>query len=114
MGNVCLLDCTLRDGGYINDWNFGAETIKGFAKKIALTGIEILEVGFIKGDKYDPDKSIFPDIQSIAPVIYPKAPHMKYVGMLDMSDPIPLERIVANDGSSVDGIRVIFKKDKID
>ena len=59
MGNVCLLDCTLRDGGYINDWNFGAETIKGFAKKIALTGIEILEVGFIKGDKYDPDKSIF-------------------------------------------------------
>jgi len=114
MGNVCLLDCTLRDGGYINDWNFGAETIKGFAKKIALTGIEILEVGFIKGDKYDPDKSIFPDIQSIAPVIYPKAPHMKYVGMLDMSDPIPLERIVANDGSSVDGIRVIFKKDKIE
>lgn len=45
-----MLDCTLRDGGYINDWNFGEETIKGFGRKIAKTGIELFEVGFIKGD----------------------------------------------------------------
>ena len=53
MGNVYRLDCTLRDGGYINDWNFGEDTIKGFGKKIAQTGIEIFEVGFIKGDSYE-------------------------------------------------------------
>ena len=23
MGEIKLLDCTLRDGGYVNDWNFG-------------------------------------------------------------------------------------------
>ena len=23
MDNIKVLDCTLRDGGYINDWNFG-------------------------------------------------------------------------------------------
>ncbi|MGN0470464.1 MAG: aldolase catalytic domain-containing protein [Acutalibacteraceae bacterium] len=114
MGNVFLLDCTLRDGGYINDWNFGEETIKGFGRKLAQTGIEIFEVGFIKGNTYDPDKSVFPDIQSVAPMIYPKSDKMKYVGMLDMSDPIPLDRLVPYDGTSVDGIRVIFKKDKID
>lgn len=44
MGNIYLLDCTLRDGGYINDWRFGEETIKGFCRKIAQTGIEIVEV----------------------------------------------------------------------
>ena len=114
MGKVFLLDCTLRDGGYINDWNFGEETIKGFGRKLALTGVEIFEVGFIKGDTYDPDKSVFPDIQSIAPMIQPKATHMKYVGMIDMSAAIPLERLVPYDGTSVDGIRVIFKKDKIE
>ncbi len=49
MGKIYLLDCTLRDGGYINDWRFGEEVIRGFGKKIAQTGIEIFEVGFIKG-----------------------------------------------------------------
>ena len=23
MGEIKLLDCTLRDGGYVNDWKFG-------------------------------------------------------------------------------------------
>ncbi len=114
MGNVSLLDCTLRDGGYVNDWKFGLETIRGFSRKIAKTGIELFEVGFLKGDVYDPDKTLFPDIQSIANVITPKAENMKYVAMLDMSAPVPLERISPRDGSSVDGIRVIFKKDKME
>lgn len=114
MRKVYLLDCTLRDGGYINDWQFGENTIRGFCKKIAQTGVEIVEVGFIKGDKYDPNRTVFPDVASISGAIQPKAKHMKYVGMVDMSAPIPMERITAYDGTSVDGIRVIFKKDKID
>ena len=28
MGQIELLDCTLRDGGYINDWKFGYYTIR--------------------------------------------------------------------------------------
>lgn len=114
MGVIYLLDCTLRDGGYINDWNFGEDTIKGFGKKIAQTGIEIFEVGFIKGKDYDPNKSIFPDIESFTNVIVPKSEGMMYVGMLDMNSPIPLDKITPYDGTSIDGIRVIFKKDKID
>lgn len=114
MRKVYLLDCTLRDGGYINDWKFGEDTIKGFGRKIAQTGIEIYEVGFIKGDSYDPDRSVFPDIYSIADMIQPKSESLMYVGMLDMSAPIPMERITPYDGTSVDGIRVIFKKEKID
>lgn len=114
MGKTFLLDCTLRDGGYVNDWNFGEEAIKGFGKKIAQTGIEFFEVGFIKGDNYDPNKSVFPDIRSVSPMIQPKSSTLKYVGMIDMSAPIPLERIVPYDGTSVDGIRVIFKKNRIE
>ena len=51
MGKVTLLDCTLRDGGYVNDWQFGEEAIKGTAVKIAKTGVEFFEIGFIK-NKY--------------------------------------------------------------
>ena len=61
---ISLLDCTLRDGGYINDWNFGEEAIKKIVWKLAQTGIEMIEVGFIKGDTYNPDYSLFPDVES--------------------------------------------------
>lgn len=114
MGKVFLLDCTLRDGGYVNDWRFGEETIRGFGRKIAQTGIEMFEVGFLKGDSYDPNRSVFPDISSVERIIQPKAEGLLYLGMLDMSAPIPLERITPCDGRSVDGIRVIFKKEKLE
>ncbi len=113
MGKVHLLDCTLRDGGYINDWRFGEKAIKGICRKIANTGIEICEVGFIKGDTFDPDRSVFPSTDAIKDAIAPKAKHMMYVGMYDLSAPVPLERIAPCDGSSIDGIRVIFKKSKM-
>lgn len=114
LGNVYLLDCTLRDGGYVNDWQFGQDTIKGFSKKIAQTGVEILEVGFIKGDEFDANRAVFPDVQTIKTMIEPKSSHMKYVAMIDMSAPVPLDRIIPYDGTSIDGIRIIFKKDKIE
>jgi len=114
MGKVYLLDCTLRDGGYVNDWLFGENTIKNFGKKIALTGIEMFEVGFIKGDTYSKDRAVFPDIQSIREVIAPKQKGLLYVGMIDMGDMVPIERIIPYDGTSVDGLRIIFKKHKID
>lgn len=114
MKKISLLDCTLRDGGYVNDWRFGEETIKGFGQKIAQTGIEVFEVGFIKGDTFDPNRSVFPNIESMAQMIEPKSKEMMYVGMLDLSAPIPLDRLDPCDGSSIDGIRVIFKKEKMD
>jgi 4-hydroxy 2-oxovalerate aldolase len=113
MGKVYLLDCTLRDGGYVNDWRFGESTIKGFGKKIAQTGVEIYEVGFIQGDTYDKDRSVFTDIESIAEMIQPKVSNMMYVGMLDMGKPVPIEKISPCNGTSVDGLRVIFKKSKL-
>ena len=114
MGKISLLDCTLRDGCYINDWNFGEQKIKGICKRIAQTGIEFIEVGFIKGDKFDPNRSVFPDVESISKLIAPKSSKLKYVVMLDMSAPVPLDRIPPYDGTSIDGIRVIFKKEKIE
>ena len=114
MGKISLLDCTLRDGGYVNDWQFGRDTIRGFGNKIARTGVEFYEVGFIKGDKYNPDRAVFPDIKSFEEMITPKKKDILYVGMLDMSAPVSRDVIVPYTGTSIDGIRVIFKKDKIE
>lgn len=32
MSDIKVLDCTLRDGGYINSWNFGNNAIHGIIK----------------------------------------------------------------------------------
>ncbi|MDD6201941.1 MAG: aldolase catalytic domain-containing protein [Lachnospiraceae bacterium] len=114
MGEVRLLDCTLRDGGYINDWQFGQKAISDIGQKIAEAGVELFEVGFIKETEFSKDRAVYPDITSIAPVIAPKNNRMTYVGMLDMSHPLPEEKLIPYDGTSVDALRVIFKKDKID
>ena len=113
MGKIFLLDCTLRDGGYINDWKFGEHAIKDICKKLSHAGVEAIEVGFIKGDRFSLDRTMFPNVECIAELIKPKSPSIIYVGMSDMSAPVPIERIVPFDGTSVDAIRVIFKKNRI-
>lgn len=113
MRNIFLLDCTLRDGGYINDWNFGHDAVVSIIEKLGQTGIEMIEVGFIKGNDYNPDKTLFPDTDFFKMVLINKNPQVQYVGMLDMSAPVPLERIKQRTVDSIDGIRVIFKKNKI-
>ena len=47
MCKVNLLDCTLRDGGYVNQWNFGKETISGILERLSMAEIDIVEwLGF--------------------------------------------------------------------
>jgi 4-hydroxy 2-oxovalerate aldolase len=113
MGKIILLDCTLRDGGYVNDWQFGEDAIIGVGKKIAQTGVEMFEIGFIKGSEFSSNRAVFPNIESISEMISPKDPNMMYVGMIDLGDVVPIENICPYDGSSVDGLRIIFKKGKI-
>lgn len=113
MGRILLLDCTLRDGGYINDWRFGEDAIKGTISKLEQTGIEMIEVGFIKGHSYDPDCSLFPDTDAFKKILSQKNKNVIYVGMVDMSAPVDKSAIKYNDGKTIDGIRVIFKKDML-
>tara|TARA_Y100000590_G_scaffold469879_1_gene660306 strand:+ start:5469 stop:7073 length:1605 start_codon:yes stop_codon:yes gene_type:complete len=41
-----LLDCTLRDGGYYNNWDFNYKLINDYLRSVYLSGIEYVEVGF--------------------------------------------------------------------
>ena len=52
MGTLKVMDCTLRDGGYINDWRFGNKAIREIIRKIVLSGIEYVEIGFLRDQLY--------------------------------------------------------------
>ena len=43
---VQLLDCTLRDGGYYNDWDFPTSLVEKYLRCLARAGIGVIEVGF--------------------------------------------------------------------
>jgi 4-hydroxy 2-oxovalerate aldolase len=41
-----LLDCTIRDGGYVNDWNFTEEQIRECYLACSNAGVDYMEIGF--------------------------------------------------------------------
>ena len=44
---VQVLDCTLRDGGYVNNWEFGKGVMRSVLEKLNGAGIDIVECGFL-------------------------------------------------------------------
>lgn len=113
MKQINLLDCTLRDGGYINDWHFGEKAIYQITKKMVLTGVEYFEIGFVRDCEYDKAYSLFNGNDSVKDMIAPKNPDTRYVGMIDMGKPLPLEKLGKRVEDGFDVFRVIFKKNKI-
>jgi 4-hydroxy 2-oxovalerate aldolase len=111
MSNIILLDCTLRDGGYINDWNFGQNTLINVFERITSSGIDFIEVGFLdQRRKFDINHSIMPDTASVEK-IYGGLDRKKtqVVGMIDFGT-CDISHIQPCSESFLDGIRVIFKK----
>lgn len=112
--NIQLLDCTLRDGGYVNDWEFGHNVISTIYKRLDESGIEFIEVGFLDSRRqFDKNRTIFPDTESLNKVFQNiEKRHAIPVAMIDYGT-CPIENIGQAEDSFIDGIRVIFKKDKI-
>lgn len=111
MKSVQLLDCTLRDGGYLNDWEFGHNGILNVFERVVSSGIDILEVGFIDECRsFNLNRSIFPNTMSIQNTLSVcKARPPILVGMIDYGT-CGLEHVQDCKDSVLDGIRVIFKK----
>lgn len=109
--NIKLLDCTLRDGGYINEWEFGHENLKDIFGRTVDAGVDIIEIGYLDEKRvFDKNRSIMPDTDCVSK-IYGKLDKKNalIVGMVDYGT-CSLDRIQPAAASFLDGIRVIFKK----
>lgn len=65
MDKISILDCTLRDGGYINDFAFGRQCMTAIIKNLQASGVEIVECGFLQSGKTDPDQSLYSRVEAI-------------------------------------------------
>lgn len=54
-----LLDCTLRDGAYLVDKQFGDNTIKGIINGLVGTKIDFIEIGFFQDEGFGKGKTVF-------------------------------------------------------
>jgi 4-hydroxy 2-oxovalerate aldolase len=111
MKSVQILDCTLRDGGFINDWNFGLGSMKSIISRLSKAGIDMIEIGFIDDRRSnDPDRAILPDTQSFQAMLQGlDIENALILGMIDYGT-CSIGRIAPKAETRIDGIRVIFKK----
>ena len=46
MKNIKILDCTLRDGGYYNNWDFSREVVNDYLTAMSKVSMDYVELGF--------------------------------------------------------------------
>ena len=102
-----ILDCTLRDGGYIINWDFGAERIRNTIANLISAGVDYIECGFLKEEKDNPDKTFFSSMDAFKSL---HLPDWNYTLMVNYG-----EYNIENFSNCINKnlkIRVAFKKNK--
>lgn len=108
---VQLLDCTLRDGAYIVNSEFGIPAIKGIIKKMQDANIDIIECGWLKDTPHKAGTTFYHNPADLEHYLSDKNPHATYVAMIDW-DRYDLDNLPVCDHRSIDAIRVVFPQHK--
>lgn len=109
MKKVQVLDCTLRDGGYLLDAKFGDNAIRGIIKKLADARVDVIECGFLKDEPHREDTCVFSDVDEVITYLPKERGTSSYVLFADYSR-YKAENLKPYDGRSVDGLRECFMK----
>ena len=108
---IQLLDCTLRDGAYIVDSNFGTASMKGIIRHLQDASVDIIEVGWLKDKPHQEGTSFYHVPADAEQYITNKNPNALYVAMIDWNrydDSV----LPPYDGKSLDAVRVVFPHGK--
>lgn len=110
MREITVLDCTLRDGGYCNEWNFGLENARKIVAGLLAAGVGMIELGFLT------DRAVrrsgvtkFRELTDFAELLPEKRRGKLFLAMLNCGE-YDVRSLPPYDGSSIDGIRVAFHK----
>ena len=111
MSRIKLLDCTLRDGAYIVNADFGEPSIKGIIRKLQDANIDIIECGWLKDKEHEKGHTFYHVPSDVVQYITKRKPNFMYVAMIDW-DRYDLSNLPECDGNSIDAIRVVFPYNK--
>lgn len=113
--NIKILDCTLRDGGYVNDWNFSDNSIKTILSALNSSNIDIIECGYLNNKRgRENNTTLFNNINTLNKHLnILKDSQSKKVVMINLGD-YNINELESSDNSSIDGIRLAFHKVDLD
>ena len=110
MNEIRLLDCTLRDGGYCNQWRFGKRNIKKIVDGLEKSQVEIIECGFLTNKvEYDVDVTKFTQLEQLNTIITEKKSGTLYVVMMNYGE-YDTRQLPDCKDTVIDGIRIAFHK----
>lgn len=111
MRDIKLLDVTLRDGGCVNNFNFGITYMNKIRSSQERAGVDCIEVGYIDQNKGSyRDRTQFIDVRSISDgFITEKNKNVLYLAMIDYGK-YDLNKLTKKCDDGIDGIRVAFHK----
>lgn len=109
MNNIYLLDCTLRDGGYVNNWKFGAEAIREMKEGLERAGADIIELGFFRNEPVNKERSVFSDWKDTRERFFSRKKNAIYSAMIegaDVENLYPIAHLGCPQQSGIDLVRV--------
>ena len=110
MNKIDVLDCTLRDGGYINQWNFGKNNIVKIISGLVDSNIDIIECGYLTNkNSYNPDSTLFDSIQTIEQYLPITKSQSMMVCMINFGE-YDIKNLPSCIDTKIDGIRLAFHK----
>lgn len=113
--NIKILDCTLRDGGYVNNWGFSQLQILKIINSLEKSNIDIIELGYLDENRGGQKKStLFNTVSSVGDVLDGISESLQKVVMIDLFA-FDVDKLPKQTDTKIDGIRLAFhKKDMID
>ncbi len=108
---IKLLDCTLRDGAYIVNGEFGKTAICGIIDKLQKAEVDIIECGWLKNPEHKLGTSYYHVPDDLKYYLNDKKDNIDYTVMIDW-DRYDLKFLPICDHSSIDAIRVVFPHEK--
>ena len=110
MNNISILDCTLRDGGYCNEWKFGDKNISAIISGLQEANVDIVECGFITNKiKYSGNISKFNTVEQFEKFIPFNKKGVKFVAMINYGE-YNVDDLPDANNSRLDAIRVAFHR----
>lgn len=111
MNNLKVLDVTLRDGGCVNDFNFGQTYMEKILAAQEASGVDVIEMGYIDEQKGSVSgRTQYMNEQVISKCILKnKKPGVTYVAMMDYGK-FNVDNLQNRTEDGIDGIRMAFHK----